>query len=84
MKECVLHIVAEADKFVGLATVKKLLINNYGFKETGAFKTQLSKCLKALVDENRDDFGKIGGYYCLCICVIINNVLVCQFVSWRS
>ncbi len=48
---------------MGLASLKKLLQENYDFEPTAANNNKLNKTLKLLIDEDRNDFGKIGGSY---------------------
>lgn len=63
MRGRVLAIVAESDELVGLPTLKKKLKNQYGMEDSKAFNTLLNKTLRTMCEENRDDFGKIGGSY---------------------
>lgn len=63
LKEKILHLLATEDAFVSLPAMKKLLRENYDLEESTASNNKLNKTLKALLEENRDDFGKIGGSY---------------------
>jgi len=66
LKDKILAILAKEEDLIGLASLKKKLLEQYDFPTDGADKAnsnKLNKILKALVDEERNDFGKIGGSY---------------------
>lgn len=66
LKEKILAILSKEDNMVGLASLKKQLLEQYEFPTDGADKAnsnKLNKTLKAMLDEERNDFGKIGGSY---------------------
>jgi hypothetical protein len=64
MKEKILAVLAlNEEKMLGLASIKKLLVATYDMEANKSFNTQVSKALKALGEEKRDDFGKVGGSY---------------------
>eukprot|EP01001_Neometanema_parovale_P011036 NODE_7278_length_778_cov_80.993893_g7037_i0.p1 GENE.NODE_7278_length_778_cov_80.993893_g7037_i0~~NODE_7278_length_778_cov_80.993893_g7037_i0.p1 ORF type:complete len:220 (+),score=49.25 NODE_7278_length_778_cov_80.993893_g7037_i0:54-662(+) len=62
MKTCVLSLVADASDLLSLQAIKKALLAN-GFSEAAGFAKKVNKTLKALVDEDRPDFVKVGGSY---------------------
>jgi len=66
LKEKILAVLSKEEGMVGLASIKKQLLEQYDFPTDGVDKAnsnKLNKTLKAMVDEERDDFGKIGGSY---------------------
>jgi DNA-directed RNA polymerase subunit RPC12/RpoP len=63
VKEKILHLLAKEDKLIGLATIKKILKNEYEIDDSKANNSRIAKALKELEEEERDDFGKIGGSY---------------------
>jgi hypothetical protein len=63
LKEKILYLLATEDTLVSLPTLKKLLRENYDIDDTSANNNKLNKTLKALLEEDEDDFGKIGGSY---------------------
>ncbi len=63
LKDKILHILSKEVSLVGLASLKKLLSEQYEIEATTANNNKLNKTLKALCDEERDDFGKLGGSY---------------------
>eukprot|EP01104_Vermistella_antarctica_P000611 TRINITY_DN10762_c0_g1_i1.p1 TRINITY_DN10762_c0_g1~~TRINITY_DN10762_c0_g1_i1.p1 ORF type:complete len:231 (+),score=49.45 TRINITY_DN10762_c0_g1_i1:48-740(+) len=63
IKQCILLIVKDAPKPFGLASIKKHLTTEHGWKAGTAFNNNVNKALKALVAEDRADFGKEGGSY---------------------
>lgn len=60
IKDAILAIVKSQNKPIGLATIKKLLISDYEYKQSGPFNSNVNKTLKALIAEKRDDFGLYG------------------------
>jgi hypothetical protein len=63
LKDKILAIVHDADTLISLQKIKKELISEYHLTENKSFNTNVNKALKALVDANGDNFGKIGGSY---------------------
>lgn len=63
LKEKILAVVASQDTLVGLATIKKVLAEQYDFESSTANNNKINKTLKTMSEEHRDDFGKIGGSY---------------------
>jgi hypothetical protein len=63
LKDKVLQLLAVEDTLVSLPSIKKLLRENYQIEDTTANNNKLNKTLKTLLEEDRDDFGKIGGSY---------------------
>jgi hypothetical protein len=63
VKEKILHLLAKEDKLIGLATIKKLLKSEYEIDDSKANDSRITKALKELEEEEREDFGKIGGSY---------------------
>ena len=63
LKEKILHVLSQEVSLVGLASLKKLLAEQFNIEATTANNNKLNKTLKALCEEKRDDFGKIGGSY---------------------
>ncbi len=63
MKEKILHLLAKQEKLIGLVTIKKILKEEYDVEDNKANNTRITKTLKDLSEEERDDFGKIGGSY---------------------
>ncbi|RLO12991.1 hypothetical protein DYB28_015921 [Aphanomyces astaci] len=62
-KDRILFILAKATTLVGVPTIKKRLVEEYGLTESKAFNTNVNKALAALSSEQRADFGKVGGSY---------------------
>ena len=68
LKDKILDLVSKEEQLISLIAMKKILAEQYdcgcaNVKESTAMNTKINKTLKSLVDENRDDFGKIGGSY---------------------
>src|SRR5688572_28107082 len=63
LKDKILDLVQNAEAFVSLVALKKTLAEQYEVPDTSANNTKILKTLKALLEENRNDFGKIGGSY---------------------
>eukprot|EP01006_Ploeotia_vitrea_P061599 TRINITY_DN78521_c0_g1_i1.p1 TRINITY_DN78521_c0_g1~~TRINITY_DN78521_c0_g1_i1.p1 ORF type:complete len:189 (-),score=14.63 TRINITY_DN78521_c0_g1_i1:46-612(-) len=60
----ILAILAEADKPLGLPSIKKQLIAQFDRKDSAAFRKHVTAALKALTVAGRSDFQVVGGSYC--------------------
>ncbi|KDO31772.1 hypothetical protein SPRG_03692 [Saprolegnia parasitica CBS 223.65] len=63
MKARIVYILSVATQLVGPLTIKKRLFAEFGVTESKLFASNFKKALKELGDENRDDFGRVGGSY---------------------
>lgn len=63
LKEKILSIVENSETLISLQKLKKELVVRYGLANNKAFNTNVNKVLKALLDSNDENFGKIGGSY---------------------
>ncbi|EQC35032.1 hypothetical protein SDRG_07272 [Saprolegnia diclina VS20] len=63
VKERIVYIVSVATQLLGPLTIKKRLLAEFGLTESKPFASNFKKALKELSEEDRDDFGKIGGSY---------------------
>lgn len=64
LKEKILHLLSLQDKLIGLASIKKILKEDYDIEDNKANNNRINKTLKELSEEEgRDDFGKVGGSY---------------------
>jgi hypothetical protein len=63
LKDKILAVVRNSDSLLGLQKIKRLLVEDYGLTENKAFNTNVNKAIKALVEANDENFGKIGGSY---------------------
>ncbi len=68
LKEKILDLLATEETLVSLPTMKKILCERYDcgcadVKQATALNNKINKTLKSLLEENRDDFQKIGGSY---------------------
>ena len=66
LKDKIIAVLSKEDNMIGLASLKKQLLEQYDFPTDGGDKAnsnKLNKTLKAMVDEDRNDFGKVGGSY---------------------
>ncbi|OQS02942.1 hypothetical protein THRCLA_21288 [Thraustotheca clavata] len=63
MKARILYLVSVATGLLSGAAIKKLLVSEFGNKESKKFNSNVNEILKDLVEEERDDFGKIKGKY---------------------
>jgi hypothetical protein len=64
LKEKILDLLSKQTKLIGLATIKKILKEDYEIEDSKANNSRITKTLKEL-EENGDTatFGKIGGSY---------------------
>jgi predicted RNA-binding Zn-ribbon protein involved in translation (DUF1610 family) len=63
LKEKILDLLANQETFVGLPKIKSILAKVYDVEESASNNVKINKALKLLSEEERDDFGKIGGSY---------------------
>eukprot|EP01039_Chlorochromonas_danica_P003827 gene3828-4178_t len=63
LKDKILDLLTKQESLVGLPTIKSILAKEYEVEESSANNTKINKTLKLLLEEERDDFGKIGGSY---------------------
>lgn len=63
LKQKILAIVAEADTLLGLPSIKRELIAQYGHEDSKIFRANVNKAIKSLLDERHEGFGKVGGSY---------------------
>ncbi|KAF0699484.1 Aste57867_9954 [Aphanomyces stellatus] len=63
LMERILFIVQGATSLVGLPTLKKRLIDEFGLTDSPTFRKNVAKALATLSESGRSDFGKIGGSY---------------------
>ncbi|OQS02937.1 hypothetical protein THRCLA_04744 [Thraustotheca clavata] len=63
VKDCILYLVSVATELLSAPAIKKLLVSEFGHKESKIFNTNVNKILKELGEEKRDDFGKFKGKY---------------------
>jgi len=63
IKDQIFTVVHEADRPLGLASIKKELVLKYNRVESKVFGSHVRKALKELMEEMRKDFGKSGGSY---------------------
>jgi hypothetical protein len=61
LKDKILAVVRNSYSLLGLQKIKRLLVEDYGLTENKAFNTNVNKAIKALVEANDENFGKIGG-----------------------
>jgi hypothetical protein len=63
VKSQILTVVGDADRLVGLATIKSELMSRFHREDTAMYRKNVTKALKTLTDENRCDFVKHKGSY---------------------
>ena len=63
IEEKILALLRDQSKVIGLPTIKKVLIAEYGCKDSPAFRKNVGQTLKILESVERADFGKSGGSY---------------------
>ncbi|ETV91778.1 hypothetical protein H310_13834 [Aphanomyces invadans] len=64
IKDRILFILQDAPALIGLRTIKKRLVSDFGMVESKLFNTNVNKALRDLSSSGpRDDFGRHNGSY---------------------
>jgi DNA-directed RNA polymerase subunit RPC12/RpoP len=63
LKDKILHLLAKQEKLIGLASIKKILKDDYDIDDSKTNATRINKTLKDLEAENHVEFGRIDRSY---------------------